>query len=177
LFNHLRLLGNMPFRSVPMQRPATFGQIVKERRMQLGLTQAELGRRVGCAPITTRKIEADALRPSVQIAERLAVALNIPESAQVAFIRLARADREPTPIPTPRPSPEEIGQEDLSGRAIRGFELRERIGTGGFGVVYRAVQTAVGREVAIKIIRFGEPPDCHNDTGPVPGGPRPANSN
>ncbi|HJQ96037.1 MAG TPA: BTAD domain-containing putative transcriptional regulator [Acidimicrobiia bacterium] len=36
---------------------------------------------------------------------------------------------------------------------IRGYELRDRIGEGDFGVVYRAYQTSVGREVAIKAIR------------------------
>ncbi len=40
-----------------------------------------------------------------------------------------------------------------SGDAIRGYELRERIGAGRFGVVYRAYQPSVGREVAIKAIR------------------------
>jgi transcriptional regulator with XRE-family HTH domain len=85
----------------------------------LGLTQAELARRVSCAAITIRKIEADALRPSVQIAERLAMALNIPEEEHLAFIRLARAEPEPASLPTPQPLLEEIGQEDLSGRAVR----------------------------------------------------------
>jgi DNA-binding XRE family transcriptional regulator len=33
----------------------------------MDLTQEELARRVGCAAITLRKIEADDLRPSVQI--------------------------------------------------------------------------------------------------------------
>jgi WD40 repeat protein/serine/threonine protein kinase/energy-coupling factor transporter ATP-binding protein EcfA2 len=44
---------------------------------------------------------------------------------------------------------------------IRGYELRERIGSGGFGVVHRAFQTTVGREVAIKIIlpHFANHPD------------------
>jgi serine/threonine protein kinase len=44
---------------------------------------------------------------------------------------------------------------------IKGYELRERIGSGGFGVVHRAFQTTVGREVAIKIIlpHFANPPD------------------
>lgn len=37
-------------------------------------------------------------------------------------------------------------------RPIRGYELRQRIGTGGFGEVYRAYQPAVSREVAIKVI-------------------------
>ncbi len=44
---------------------------------------------------------------------------------------------------------------------IKGYELHERIGSGGFGVVHRAYQTTVGREVAIKIIlpRFANHPD------------------
>ena len=135
-----------------MNQDVTFGAIVRERRHLLGLTQAELGRRVGCAAITIRKIEANALQPSVQIAERLAETLGIPEEEHLAFVRLARTEREPSPIPTPEPIPAEIGQEDLSGRAIRGFQMANRIGTGGYGVVYRATQSTVGREVAIKII-------------------------
>ena len=39
------------------------------------------------------------------------------------------------------------------GRTVRGYELREEVGSGDFGVVYRAYQPSVGREVAIKIIR------------------------
>lgn len=39
------------------------------------------------------------------------------------------------------------------GRSVRGYELREQIGVGDFGVVYRAYQPSVGREVAIKVIR------------------------
>ena len=33
-------------------------------------------------------------------------------------------------------------------QTVRGYELRERIGAGGFGEVYRAYQPSVGREVA-----------------------------
>lgn len=40
----------------------------------------------------------------------------------------------------------------LIGQVIRGYELREMIGIGGFGSVYRAYQAVVDREVAIKII-------------------------
>src|SRR3982751_6081658 len=39
------------------------------------------------------------------------------------------------------------------GRSVRGYELREQVGSGDFGVVYRAYQPSVGREVAIKVIR------------------------
>src|SRR5260221_10877216 len=38
-------------------------------------------------------------------------------------------------------------------RVIRGYELHDCIGAGGFGAVYRASQQVVGREVAIKVIR------------------------
>jgi WD40 repeat protein/serine/threonine protein kinase len=38
------------------------------------------------------------------------------------------------------------------GSQIKGYELQERIGAGGFGAVYRAHQSTVGREVAMKII-------------------------
>lgn len=41
---------------------------------------------------------------------------------------------------------------DLSGQTIRGYILREQIGAGGFGAVYRADQPVIEREVAIKII-------------------------
>ncbi len=43
----------------------------------------------------------------------------------------------------------------LSGTSIKGYELLERIGAGGFGAVYRAHQSTIHREVAIKIILPG----------------------
>ena len=51
--------------------------------------------------------------------------------------------------------------DNLTGQNIKGYELQERIGTGGFGAVYRAHQSTVGREVAIKIIlpHFANHPD------------------
>ena len=45
--------------------------------------------------------------------------------------------------------------QDLSGQHIKGYQLQERIGAGGFGAVYRAHQSTIGREVAIKIILPG----------------------
>ena len=38
------------------------------------------------------------------------------------------------------------------GQTVQGYELLERIGSGGFGAVYRAYQSTVGREVAVKVI-------------------------
>ena len=46
-------------------------------------------------------------------------------------------------------------------QVIKGYELREQIGEGGYGVVYRAYQPLVGRDVAVKIIlpRYANHPD------------------
>ncbi len=44
-------------------------------------------------------------------------------------------------------------------RGVPGYELRAEVGSGAFGVVHRAYQPSVGREVAIKIIR----PEYVND--------------
>ena len=147
-----------------MNHDSSFGAYIRQRRREMDLTQEELARRVGCAAITLRKIEADDLRASVQIAERLAMALSIPLVERAEFVRWARSVRPASsdlPQVTPPPSMEEIGREDLTGRAIRGYALAERIGMGGFGSVYRAVQPNVEREVAVKIIlpAFANHPD------------------
>lgn len=42
--------------------------------------------------------------------------------------------------------------ENLSGKLIKSYELKELIGEGGFGAVYRAYQSLIRREVAVKII-------------------------
>jgi len=42
--------------------------------------------------------------------------------------------------------------DDIIGKTIKGYQLKERIGGGGFGEVYRAEQNSILREVAIKII-------------------------
>lgn len=51
--------------------------------------------------------------------------------------------------------------DDLTGQVIKTYELKEKIGEGGFGAVYRAHQKLIGREVAIKIIlpRHANQPD------------------
>jgi predicted ATPase/transcriptional regulator with XRE-family HTH domain len=70
----------------------SFGRWLQRRRKALDLTQEALAQRVACAAETLRKIEADARRPSRQIAERLAEALDIPEADRAAFIKAARAE-------------------------------------------------------------------------------------
>ncbi|MBE2183495.1 MAG: protein kinase [Anaerolineae bacterium] len=49
----------------------------------------------------------------------------------------------------------------LDGVVLKGYEFRQQIGAGGFGAVYRAYQTSIGREVAVKMIlpQFSNRPD------------------
>lgn len=71
----------------------SFGAWVRKRRRALDLTQGDLARRVGCAEVTIQKIEADARRPSRQIAERLAEHLHIAPDERAAFVESARSIR------------------------------------------------------------------------------------
>jgi predicted ATPase/class 3 adenylate cyclase len=75
-----------------MSDETSFGRWLQRRRKALDLTQGELARRVGCAVETLRKIEADARRPSRQLAERLADALELPKAEGAAFVRAARGE-------------------------------------------------------------------------------------
>jgi len=71
----------------------SFGQWLSRYRKSLGLTQKQLAERVNCATITLRKIEAEQRRPSLQVVERLAHVLNIPNNEYSAFIHFARSYR------------------------------------------------------------------------------------
>jgi len=76
-----------------MDGNASFGYWVRRQRKARDLTQAELAQRVGCAEGTIRRIEADARRPSRQMAARLADCLALNATQRAAFIRAARAER------------------------------------------------------------------------------------
>jgi DNA-binding XRE family transcriptional regulator len=68
----------------------TFGNWLKARRRTCDVTQVQLARRVGCAEITIRKIEADDLRPSKHLARLLLHELGVRENEQSALMSLAR---------------------------------------------------------------------------------------
>jgi predicted ATPase/transcriptional regulator with XRE-family HTH domain len=73
----------------------SFGLLVRRRRKALDLTQAALARAVGCAESLIRKIEADERRPSRQVAERLAGALQVAPEQLERFVQAARGERSP----------------------------------------------------------------------------------
>src|SRR5262249_60021679 len=75
-----------------MDSTSWFGEWWRRRRRALDLTRDELALQVGCAAATIKKIEADERRPSKQLAERLAVCLQIPDADRVPFLKAARAE-------------------------------------------------------------------------------------
>jgi predicted ATPase/DNA-binding CsgD family transcriptional regulator/transcriptional regulator with XRE-family HTH domain len=68
----------------------SFGHWLRSRRSALDMTQRALAERADCSARTIRQFEADRLRPSRQLAERLALALGLPEPAQRVFRDFAR---------------------------------------------------------------------------------------
>jgi serine/threonine protein kinase/DNA-binding XRE family transcriptional regulator len=134
--------------------PASFGRWLRERRKVRDISREALARRVGCAVVTIKKIENGERRPSRQIAELILDALAVPSEERTAIVRLARIPSRlvSTAPQYPPLAPADRVLDDLSGRTIRGYMLQDRLGAGGFGVVYRAQQPGIGRAVAIKII-------------------------
>ncbi|MFN8496798.1 MAG: tetratricopeptide repeat protein [Anaerolineae bacterium] len=75
-----------------MSADLSFGMWLKRRRRGLGMTQIELGRQIGYAGETIRKVEADEVRPSRQLTEALAVALEIAPQHRERFLHFARGE-------------------------------------------------------------------------------------
>src|SRR6476646_4960559 len=73
-----------------MDAELTFGQWLRRRRKAYDLTQAELAVQAGCAVGTLRKLEADELIPSKQLAARLANVFDIPGAERAAFVAYAQ---------------------------------------------------------------------------------------
>ncbi len=114
-----------------MTAALTFGGWLKRRRQSLGLTQKELARQVGYAQVTLRKVEADELRPSGQMARKLAEALELAPEEQAQFVRFARDEahwddlalpgRAPSPpLPTVQPPEQAPAALPLSASAADG---------------------------------------------------------
>ncbi|HBX70711.1 MAG TPA: hypothetical protein DEH25_15350, partial [Chloroflexi bacterium] len=92
---------------------------------------------------------AEALRVYQQCAQKLEIELGThPSRETTALFEIIRGEdtRQATPLPE---------------GALRGYEIREHLGTGHAAAVYRAFQPVIGRDVAIKVIlpQFANHPD------------------
>lgn len=54
------------------------GEHIRKRRLELGMTQRELGERCGIAEPTIRRYEAGKLNPKLETCQTIAAALNVP---------------------------------------------------------------------------------------------------
>src|SRR3984893_10339413 len=102
----------------PAPTPTTFGRWLHRRRRALDLTQAELAHQVGYAEATLRKIEADELRPSKELATRLAERLAIAPAERDPFVRFARGRAFVPELPIPAsavPVPEPVRSQPSAG--------------------------------------------------------------
>src|SRR5690349_8389331 len=78
-----------------MDPTPSFGQWLKARRRALDLTQDALAERAGCAGETIRKVEANGIRPSRQLAALLAAHLDLTPDEHAAFVAWARGSAPP----------------------------------------------------------------------------------
>jgi len=136
-----------------MPETNAFGAWMRRRRRELDLTQEELARRVGCARITIRKIEAEQLRPSQQMAELLREQLGVPSGEREGFLRFARTGTSVVFLQTGTPRhnlPAQptsfVGREHEMAEVQRLLETHRLVtltGSGGIGKTRLALHVAV----------------------------------
>ena len=88
-----------------METDVSFGLWLQRRRKALDLTREELAGKIGISVSALRKIESDERRPSKQLAELLAKALEIPAEEYSSFIRIARGELSTERLKSPPPLP------------------------------------------------------------------------
>ncbi len=91
-----------------MAANTSFGEWLRQRRHLLDMTQVQLADLTGCSAVTIRKLEANERKPSVEMAEALAVTLRIPEREQMAFVQFARSDDMKATFRLPAWNPQEL---------------------------------------------------------------------
>jgi predicted ATPase/class 3 adenylate cyclase len=101
-----------------MDAITSFGAWLRRRRKALDLTQAELAQRVSCVIGTIKSIEADARRPSKQMAERLAAVLELGSEERALFLKVARAELSADRLALPTTVARAVGGKALQSPTI-----------------------------------------------------------
>jgi non-specific serine/threonine protein kinase len=144
-----------------MPETVSFGTWLRKRRRSLDLTQKALADEVGCAEITLRRMEADAYKPSNELALVLFEKLGIPATERPQWVRFARglaeypknqvisspSRQQITNLPVPLTS--FIGRKrdiPLIRRRLAGHRLVTLLGTGGIG------KTRLSQHVASQLL-------------------------
>lgn len=147
-----------------MDDTASFGYWVRRWRKARDLTQEQLAKQVACAVVTIKKIEMDERRPSRQMAERLALCLDLPERQRTVFIQVAIGERPAYVLCLPEKPEPSVPQQNrpthlpapltrLVGRQTEVTAIKECLrrsdvrlvtltGVGGIGKTRLALQTA-----------------------------------
>ena len=96
--------------------------------------------------------QAEALRAYGRVRRLLAEELGVSPSPELEILERQILDHDVS-LRADELIAADRGESNL--RIVRGYELREVIAEGDFGMVYRAYQPSVGRQVAVKAIRPG----------------------
>lgn len=107
----------------------SFGQWLKHQRRAHDWTQEELASRVGCAPVSLRKIESGERRPSKEIVQRIAEIFAVPEASRAGFVAFARAvyPDEATPVPALTSAPTDPFPRQAAERPSRSHNLPHQL--------------------------------------------------
>jgi serine/threonine protein kinase/tetratricopeptide (TPR) repeat protein len=151
-----------------MRHPALFLKQIAEQflaaRQACGIDLLQLSLDTALPELVLSKLERGEITPSFEQIETLASALGVDSKAWQALLEdsleAARESLESTRISmveAAAQAPSIAG--DLSGKVLHGYRFLERIGEGGFGSVYRALQLNLKRDVAIKVVK----PELAND--------------
>ncbi len=134
-----------------MNATQSFGEWLRHRRRELDLTQEALARQVGCARVTIRKLEADEMRPSKQLAELLAEQLGVPSAERETFVRFGRSGMPASLVATAPRYNLPINPSSFIGRerelaavkqVLNNSRLVTLTGSGGIGKTRLALQAA-----------------------------------
>ncbi len=159
-----------PFEEWAQARRVSFRQQALDALVSLAIHFNNRGFYEKAIPFARRQIEIESLREDGYRQLMIALASSGRQTEAVSLFNSLHSRLERELGITPDGETLALHQSITSGKLehgqrpaakLRGFELREQIGAGSYGAVYRAIQPAVNREVAVKIIlpKFANDPD------------------